>query len=328
MNTNKTWALALLVILVGAVSFFAYSYYEQRSQGLLEASGTMEATTVEISPRLNGTIEKLAVQEGQKVKAGEVLAVLSRNDLMVQRDRDALGVAVAQARYNDLLSGFRAEEITEATANLSLAQANLEQATVDLNRIERLFAEGAVAQDKLETAQLNRTTRLKQVDAAQARLGLLESGNRPEVLAGAEAEFKRSQAILKTTEVMLEDLEIRSPLDGTVSSRNFEAGEYVPMGASLLSITDLDHLWINVYIPAADLPRVKLNQPAEITISGSKQPFSGTVSYIASQGEFTPKTIQTKKERANVVFAVRILVDDQEHILKPGMPADVTFSGS
>lgn len=328
MNRKKAWGLALLLILLGTASFFYYHYYYQNSDKLLQACGTIEATTVEISARLNGTIESLPVSQGEQVQAGHLLAVLSRNDLLVQRERDALGVAVAEARYNDLLAGFRVEEIEEAAANLSLARANLEQAHVDLNRVQQLFDEGVVSQEKLEAAQLNKATREKQAESAQARLKLLESGNRPEVVSAAAAELKRSKAVLKTTEVMLEDLKLMSPLNGTVTSKNYEVGEYVPVGATLLSISDLNHLWINVYIPADDLPRVKLNQPVKITVSGSDQVFSGTVSYIASRGEFTPKTIQTKKERANVVFAVKVMVNDQEQILKPGMPADVTFTGS
>jgi HlyD family secretion protein len=263
-----------------------------------------------------------------QIEKGQLLAELSRSDLLTQRERDALGVQVAQARYNDLVSGFRAEEIKEATSNLGLAQANLEQALVDLKRAEQLFNAGALSQEKLDAAQLNKTTREKQVEVAKSRLQLLESGNRPQVVAGAAAEVERNKAILKTTEAMLDDLKIISPLNGTISSKNYENGEYAPAGASLLSVVDLNHLWIKVYIPTDDLPRVRLNQTVKVRVSGSSQVFAGKVTYIASRGEFTPKTIQTKKERANVVFAVKVAVENHNGILKPGMPADVVFTGS
>lgn len=328
MDRKKALGVALLLTVLGTASFVYYLYCDRNTDLPLQATGTIEATTVEVGARLNGTIDSLPVVEGEEVQAGHLLAVLSRNDLLVQRERDALGVAVAQARYNDLSAGFRAEEIGEAAANLSLARANLEQASVDLDRAQQLFDGGAIPREKLESAQLNRTTREKQAEAAQARLNLLSSGNRPEVIAAAAAELKRSQTVLRTTEIMLEDLKIISPLAGAITRKNYEVGEYVPAGASLFSISDLKHPWINVYIPAEDLPSVKLNQPVKITVNGSEQVFSGSVSYISSRGEFTPKTIQTKKERANVVFAVKVMVHDQEQILKPGMPADVTFSGS
>lgn len=328
MNRKKTISIVMALILLGTASYYYYLHYYQNNDKLLQASGTIEATTVEVCARLNGTLQNLTVNEGVQVEKGQLLAELSRSDLLTQRERDALGVLVAQARYNDLVSGFRSQEIKEATSNLDLAQANLEQALVDLNRAEQLFNAGALSQEKLDAAQLNKTTREKQVEVAKSRLQLLESGNRPEVISGAAAEIERSKAILKTTEAMLEDLKIFSPLNGTISSKNYENGEYVTAGASLLSVVDLNHLWIKVYIPADDLPRVKLNQAVEVSVSGSPQVFTGKVTYIASRGEFTPKTIQTKKERANVVFAVKVAVENQNDILKPGMPADVVFTGS
>ncbi len=328
MNRKKTIGIVMALILLGTASYYYYLHYYQNNDKLLQASGTIEATTVEVCARLNGTLQNLTVNEGVQVEKGQLLAELSRSDLLTQRERDALGVLVAQARYNDLVSGFRSQEIKEATSNLDLAQANLEQALVDLNRAEQLLKAGALSQEKLDAAQLNKTTREKQVEVAKSRLQLLESGNRPEVVAGAAAEVARSKAVLKTTEAMLADLKIFSPLNGTISSKNYENGEYIPAGASLLSVVDLNHLWIKVYIPTDDLPRVKLNQTVEVSVSGSPRVFTGKVTYIASRGEFTPKTIQTKKERANVVFAVKVAVKNQDGILKPGMPADVVFTGS
>ncbi len=328
MNRKKAIGIVIVLVLLGTALYYYYLHYYWVNDKQLQASGTIEATTVEVCARLNGTLQNLTVNEGMQVEKGQLLAELSRSDLSTQRERDALGVLVAQARYNDLVSGFRSQEIKEATSNLDLAQANLEQALVDLNRAEQLFNAGALSQEKLDAAQLNKTTREKQVEVAKSRLQLLESGNRPEIVAGAKAEVERNKAILKTTEAMLEDLKILSPLNGTINSKNYETGEYVPAGASLLSVVDLNHLWIKVYIPTDDLPRVKLNQTVEVNVSGSSQVFTGKVTYIASRGEFTPKTIQTKKERANVVFAVKVDVKNQNGILKPGMPADVVFTGS
>ena len=132
--------------------------------------------------------------------------------------------------------------------------------------------------------------------------------------------------MLKATEAMISDLQIRCPMTGTVVQKNYEPGEYVMPGASVLTVADLQNLWIKVYIPTDDLPAVKLNQKVKFTVSGDSRTFTGTVSEIASKGEFTPKTIQTKKERTNVVFGVKIRVDDADGLLKPGMPADVTIT--
>jgi HlyD family secretion protein len=328
MDRKKAIGITVILLLLGTALYYYYINYYPGRDKLLQASGTIEATTVEVCARLNGTIARLPVNEGSQVKEGQLVAELSRSDLLAQRERDALGVLSAEAHYNDLASGFRAEEVEEAQSNLSLAEANREQAIIELNRAQELYDAGALSREKLEEAQLNKTSCDKQVEIAQARLRMMEAGNRPGVVSVAAAQLQQSKAVLKTTEAMLADLTVTAPLTGTVTSKNFEVGEYVPAGASLLSISDLNNLWIKVYIPSDDLPRIKLNQAVKVTVSGSSRTFSGRVTYIASKGEFTPKTIQTKKERANVVFAVKVKVENNNQELKPGMPADVVFPGS
>mgnify|MGYP001006658220 CR=1 FL=1 len=124
---------------------------------------------------------------------------------------------------------------------------------------------------------------------------------------------------------MLADLKLLAPASGTIISKNYEEGEYVPAGASLATLADLNDLWIKVYIPTDDLPRIRINQQVKVSVSGSDKVYRGRVSRIASRGEYTPKTIQTRKERSNVVFAVKISLINPGSELKPGMPADVTF---
>ena len=109
-------------------------------------------------------------------------------------------------------------------------------------------------------------------------------------------------------------------------SKNYEEGEFVTAGATLATLADLDQLWIKVYIPTDELPRIKLGQGVDISVSGYREIFPGVVREISSRGEFTPKSIQTKKERANVVFPVKIdIKSNPDGTLKPGMPADVSW---
>jgi len=135
----------------------------------------------------------------------------------------------------------------------------------------------------------------------------------------------RNRAVLKATEALVADLQITAPLTGTVLTKNYEEGEFLQLGATLLTIAKIDDLWVKVYIPTDDLPYISLGQNVQFSVSGYNQSFEGVVEEIASKGEFTPKTIQTKKERTNVVFAVKIRIKSEGGILKPGMPADVVF---
>ncbi|MEN6348910.1 MAG: HlyD family efflux transporter periplasmic adaptor subunit [Syntrophomonas sp.] len=324
MNHKKIVA-PLLIIVLAIAGYFIYKEYFEHNEDVLQASGTIEATSVELNAKVNGTIKSMLFKEGDQVKAKQLVAELSRNDLLAQKERDALSVQVAEAHLQDLVSGARSQEIKEAAANVNIARSNAEKADKDLDRAETLFSEGAISQESRDQARLNADLKKNQLDAAEAKLSLLEAGNREGILSGANAELERSKAVLKASEALLDDLKITSPIDGTVMSKNFEVGEYVSMGSSLASIADLKHLWIKVYIPTDDLPLIKLGQRVAVSASGSEQVFNGSVAEIASRGEFTPKTIQTKKERSNVVFAVKISIEDSKGIIKPGMPADVSF---
>ncbi len=323
-KTPKPLILLLLLLLAGGSYWVYIKYFPAISSNIL-ATGTIEATTVDLNVKAAGTIKALALQEGEVVKKDQLLAELSRSDLAAQRERDALGVLVAEAKLADLGSGARGQEIKEAIANLNIAQINLDKSSLDLDRSEKLYKEGALPQQDLDQVRVSFNLKKSQLEIAQSRLSLLEAGNRPSQVTGAAAEVERAKAILKATESMLEDMKIYSPIDGTILSKNYEPGEYVAMGAALATIADLNNLWIKVYIPTDDLPAVKLGQKVHFNISGDKNQYSGTVTHISSKGEFTPKTIQTKQERTNVVFAVKISVENQNSILKPGMPADVIF---
>ncbi len=328
MHAKKPLIIMVVLILIGLASYWTYDHYYRPPNDLLEASGTIEAESVELNVRISGTLVQMAGEEGDSVSKGQVVAELSRKDLLAQRERDALSVTALEAKLDDLLSGARAQEIKEASANVSIASASLQQVDLDLERTKRLYEAGAISEVELQQLQLSRDNLAHQLEAAQARLSLLQAGNRPAVIEAAAAELERSKAVLKATDAQLEDLQILSPIDGVISSKNYAVGEYVQVGSSLAKITNLQDMWIKVYIPTDDLPRIKLKQKASVYVSGSAQLFNGTVMSIASQGEFTPKTIQTKKERTNIVYAVKLTLDNEAGLLKPGMPADVIFDRS
>ncbi|NLV21069.1 MAG: HlyD family efflux transporter periplasmic adaptor subunit [Syntrophomonadaceae bacterium] len=321
---RKIGLIVFIIILSGA-SIWAYHNYSVRPLEPIQASGIIEATTVDISARAPGTVVRLALQEGQTVSRDQLVAELSRSDLSAQKERDAMGVAAAQAKLDDLQSGARTQELEEARSNTQIAVINLDKAKRDLARAESLFAAGAISQESLEQSRNNADQKSQLLEVAQARQNSLEAGSRPQQIKAAAAELERNKAILKASQNLLADLQLFAPLNGTVLSRNYEVGEFVQIGSSLGTIADLNHMWIKVYIPTDDLPRIKLGQKVYFTVSGDSHRYSGTVSNIASKGEFTPKMIQTPKERTNIVFAVKISFANKDGALKIGMPADVVF---
>ncbi len=340
MDHKKRAAILLFILLLTAGGYWAYQHYLGRDASAIEATGTIEATTVNLSAKTQGTLESIAVKAGETVSKGQVVAELSRSDLVAQRERDALTVLKAEAALADLVSGAREQEIKQAALAVEAAETNLDQAVADhkkaladYERLEALYEAEAIslseyetAANKLETAANRLKLAENQLEAAKTKLSLLESGNRPAQIEAARVEVERSRAVLQATEALLADLVITSPLDGRVLSVNYEVGEFVTPGAPVATIADLSDMWIKVYIPTDDLPHVKVGQEVTCTVSGESRTFSGTVEEIATKGEFTPRTVQTKQERANVVYGVKIRVEDPDGILKPGMPADVVFN--
>ncbi len=325
MKSRRPVIIVVVLLLLAGGGWWAYRTYYAGKTGAIQATGTIEGTEVNLSAKNSGTIETLSIEEGDTVKQGQLVAVLSRNDLVAERDQDAEAVAEAQAKLDDLVSGARDQEIAQAQANVNIAQTNYDKAADDLAKRQQLAQQGAISQDVLDQYQVAANLTKDQLDAAQASLSLLQAGNRPDVIAAAQDEVKRTQAVLQSMQAVLGDLNVISPIDGTVLDKNYEQGEFVQMGSPIVTLMNLDDLWIRVYIPTDQLPGIKLGQQAHFTVSGMPQVFTGTVEEINSQGEFTLKTIQTEEERANVVFGVKIRIDNQGGVLKPGMPADVTF---
>jgi HlyD family secretion protein len=325
VKSRRPVIIIIVLLLVAGGGWWIWRTYYTGKSGAILATGTIEGTDVNLSAKNSGTIETLTVDEGDAVKQGQVVAVLSRNDLVAQRDQAALAVATAQANLDDLVSGARAQEIAQDQANVNIAQANYNKAAEDLARNQSLYQSGAISKEVLDQYQTAVDVDKDQLDAAQAALSLLQAGNRPDAIAAARDQVQQSQAALQSMQAVLNDLNVVSPINGTVITKNYQQGEFVQMGAPIVTLVDLNDLWIRVYIPTDQLPGIKLGQQVHFTVSGLPKPFTGTVEEINSQGEFTLKTIQTEEERANVVFGVKIGLDNGGGVLKPGMPADVTF---
>ena len=293
---------------------------------MLEASGTIEATKAELRAKVAGTVINFSIQSGQGVDKNQLVAEIVRNDLAAQRERDALAVLKAEALLADLTSGAKQQEIDEVVAAVNMAQAEYEKTSADYLRAEQLFQQQALAEAEYSHVEAQLKMADSRLAAAKAKLATVQSGSRENIINAARIELERSKAILKATEAQLTDTKVYSPINGTVLTTNVEEGEFVPLGSSIATMVNLDDMWIKVFIPTDQLAKVKLGQQVYFTVSGSADKYPGSIVEIASQGEFTPKTIQTKQERTNIVYAVKIKIEHQGGILKPGMPADVFFN--
>jgi len=263
-------------------------------------------------------------------------------------------LAQAQAHLEELLNGSRPQEIQQSRASVADAQAQYQLAKDDWDRAQTLFRNEDISRAQYDEyhARLNSTDAI--LHEAQHRLSLVEEGPRKEDIAAARAQVAAAVQAVKLAEanrlelqrkeeelgqrkaaveqakaqagitgVMLSDTVIRSPIDGVVLVKSAEPGEVLAAGTTVLSIGDIDHPWLRGYIGEKDLGRVKTGQAAEVTsdsFPGKK--YSGRVSFIASDAEFTPKQIQTNEERVKLVYRIKIDVENPQRELKNNMPVE------
>ena len=189
--------------------------------------------------------------------------------------------------------------------------------------MQQLFAKGAVAAQDRDRSRTAFATANARVDQTVQQLSLAVEGPRQEEIDLAAARVEQAKQVLKLAQTRLSYAQITAPVDGVVLSKNIEAGEYVSPGTPVVTIGDLNQVWLKAYIVETDLGKVKLGQKVSVTADTYPgKVYKGNIGFIASEAEFTPKSIQTAEERVKLVYRIKIILDNASRELKPGMPAD------
>jgi HlyD family secretion protein len=325
VERNRKFIVALGLVTVAGIAVAVWWGLVRGRGGsdVLVGNGTIEATEVEVGSKIPGRIARLPVKEGDQVQANQVIAQLDTSEIEAEVAQHQAASAKAEANLKELLAGSRPQEIEEARANLQQAEVNLTLARDDWERFDNLFTEGAISAQERDRARNRLDVAASQVTAARERHDLVRAGPRPEVIEAARHERDRARAALELARVRLRDSTILAPRPGIVLTKRAEEGEVVNPGFPIVVLIDPDELWLRVYIPESEIGLVKLGQKAVAMVdSFPKRRFEGEIVEISAKAEFTPRTVQTKKERVNLVFGVKISLDNRERLLKPGMPAD------
>lgn len=328
MNRSLRIRLLLLVVAVAIVVALLWHFAPvgKGPGGPLQLSGNIETTDAEISFRIAGHVRERLVKEGDRVARGSVVARLESTDLEHEVALRQAEVANARAALAERTAGYRYEEIAQAQAVYNQAQAVLKQTEADWQRQQVLFAQGAVAARETETLQAANEIARGRVEESRQHLALLQKGYRREEIDQARAQLQLAEENLALSRTRLEYATLTAPMDGVVLAENVEAGEFVAAGTPVVTIGVLDPLWLRAYIGETDLGRVKLGQSAQVTTdSYPGKSYRGTVSFIAQNAEFTPKNVQTEKERVKLVYRIKIALANPAQELKPGMPADAVI---
>lgn len=320
-------AMAGIVILaVIILAGYLYLHRKPAESDSLNVSGTIEVTSVALSFKIGGRITERLVDEGQIVSAGQLIARLEDDELKHERDGRAAEETASWALVADLEAGSRREEIAQGEAALARIRADAKRLSQDALRTEALFEREVIARNELDAARAARDSSTAAVHEAEQRLKLLRSGPRPDAVRQARARVEGASAGRALAETRLTQSILNSPLSGLVLAKHAEPGEMLAPGAPVVTIGKLDQVWLRAYIPERELGRVKVGQAARVSVdSWPGRSFDGKISFISPEAEFTPKNVQTAKERVKLVYRIKITLDNPKMELKPGMPADAAI---
>jgi HlyD family secretion protein len=291
---------------------------------------------VQVAPEVGGRILELAVDEGTRVKTGDLIARLDTRDteLALRRMRAERAQADAQARL--LRAGSRPEDVKlavaqaqAADAEIAAAEADLASAEADLERYEALLKANAGSRKQRDDALARRDVARSRLNATRERaragqetLARVKAGSRPQEIEAGDARLAAVDAQIAQLEKQIADARVLAPVDGIVTQKLVDMGELISPHAPLVVVTDLDHAWAELFVDEPVVPRLRLGQAATVFTDAGGEGVRGTVTFISPKAEFTPRNVQTAEERSRLVYRIKVSVDNTKGLLKQGMPVE------
>jgi HlyD family secretion protein len=330
---KKVIIIVFLVLFTGA-GLLVYFGQQTSRQKELFYSGTIEATQANLSFQVPGRVDQINVREGQAVTKDQVLAKLDPREFESRRAQAKANwerARKAKEQAQTVLEIYRKTlpaEVAKATAGVKAAKDTMIDAERNYQRFEELFSRGVVTEKERDTLKLAYDVAKSKLAESESTLKLAQ-GNLTKIdaakqdIEAALTQIDAVQAALNQADIQLDYTQLKSPVNGVVTSRNIEPGETVTPGREIITISDLSRVDLKIFVDETEIGKVKPNQPADVkvdTFPGKIYP--GHVSFISPEGEFTPKIIQTKKERVKLVYLVKVSIPNPNHELKFGMPAD------
>ena len=337
---RKKVALTIVVLAVFAGLFYYYTveYKKEKGPRAVETTGIVEGIETDVSPKISGKLVEVSFREGEKVKAGDLLAVLESEDLEAALRQSTAALSTAGAALANGYDAVRTARdqvevaragVRSAEAAVERSQAALNQSGIDLKRTEQLVEKGFSAKADLDHAQTDLAT--KKADLEQTKADLVRAKKN---VTAAEAEFRQAEGAIPGykgriaeaknaadfSRARLGYAKIYSPVDATVEYRTLEPGEVVSPGQSIMTLVDLSSLWVRIDLDEGYIAQVKTGQRAEITLERVPgKVFDGVVFDIGREGEFATERDVTRGRQDIKTFRTRIRVENPEGILKPGM---------
>ncbi|BBT71933.1 MULTISPECIES: secretion protein HlyD [Enterobacteriaceae] len=316
-------AIALIVALIGGGTW----WYQSRQNNGLTLYGNVDIRTVNMSFRVGGRLQSLTVDEGDAIKQGQTLGQLDKAPYENALQQAKANVATAEAQYDLMMAGYRAEEIAQAAAAVKQAQAAYDYAQSFLQRQQGLWNSRLLSANDLANARSSRDQALASLKSAQDKLSQYRAGNRPQEIAQAKANLEQAQAQLAQAMLDLHDTTLTAPSDGTLLTRAVEPGSMLSAGSTVLTLSLTRPVWVRAYVDEKNLNQAQPGREILLYTDGRPdKPYHGKIGFVSPTAEFTPKTVETPDLRTDLVYRLRIIVTDADDSLRQGMPVTLRFS--
>jgi HlyD family secretion protein len=333
LKKKRIIVIGFAVLLLGVGGFVYYGQWKSQS-GDLYYSGTIESTNSELSFQVAGRVVQVLVDEGQAVKKDQVLALLDPAEYEASAGQARATLTRTERNLQQMKTVLEISrktlpaDVTRAEAGVSSARDTMVKAKQDKERYDQLYERRVVSQKEWESVKLNYDTAKARFTEAEAVLRQARSNlNRIDVaereVEAAAAQVQASKAALDVAEIQLKRTRLPAPFDGTIVSRNVEPGYVVSPARQVFTLSDLSTVKLKIFVGETEIGKVKPGQKVDVKVDTfPKKVYKGQVSYISPEGEFTPKIIQTHKERVKLVYLVQVTIPNPDRELKSGMPAD------
>jgi multidrug resistance efflux pump len=307
---SKRLAVAVLITVTAAAAAAGAIWYTHRDQGgKLVLSGSIEERSVEVGSLVGGRVARVHVDEGARVRAGQPIVTFEPDLVDLQITQQRAQVAGMEAALAKAVRGPRSEELARARIDSQTSET-------DRARLEHLWKTGVIPRQQYDAAVAKAATALETFREA-------ERGNRPEDIAAARADLDRERQHLAYLERQRQELVVTAPADGVVESMDLRPGDLLAANQSVATLLEPDQIWVRVFVPETQMGLVRVGQEAAVTVDTfPRRAFHGRVVEIRSQGEYTPRNLQTLDQRSDQVFGVKVRIDPAPE-LKAGMAAIV-----
>lgn len=321
---KRKLAILIAAALLGGLGYGMWKWWRPAAPAELTLYGNVDIREVNLGFRVGGKIKEVIKEEGDEVKPGEIVARLDSEPYRHDADQFAGQLAAAQAKLEQMKAGYRKEEIEQSRANVEEQKAAVCNAERIFARQKELWQRAVTSQQEYDDAAANLDVARAKLLSLAANLALQESGYRREEIEQARGDFEASTASLAAAKVRLEDTVLRAPSAGMVITRALEPGAVVSTGATVLTVSLFEPVWVRAYVAGPELAWVAPGTPALLyTDAQPGRAYEGQVGFVSPRAEFTPKSVETPDLRTGLVYQIRVVVTRPDSRLRQGMPVTV-----